>query len=208
MDKPSELKIPEAERLPTQKMRVPRLRRPPSQPTGPKWVGVNTIKQLTGGPADPPPGFLSPANSRTEWMIYWSLAKIFGNPPDPRRPPFEGAYPDWLYQAAYNGGAGTLGGTTIDFVVYAGRKPTAFRIVTEYYHIFTDRRKQVSDEMQKITVSNQYDVVDLYDQDFISDPTGAAAIQVVKMGLAMIERPDPLLTGVALRGSRMDILAG
>ena len=208
MERPPELRVPEAERLPQQKMRIPRLRRPPAQPTGPKWVGVNVQKQVVGGPGAPPPGFISPANSKTEWMVYWALAKIFGNPIDPRLPPFEGGRPDWTYQAAYNGGAGTLGGTTIDFIVESGRQPTAFRIVTEYYHIFTDRRKQVGDELQKIAIADRYQVIDLYDQDFINDLTGQAAIQVIKMGLAMIERPDPILVGTSLRGSRMDILAG
>jgi hypothetical protein len=57
-------------------------------------------------------------------------------------------------------------------------------------------------------ISNRYEVVDLYDMDFINDPSGQQVIQVVKMGLSMIERPNPLLTGVALRGSRMDRVAG
>ena len=208
LDKPPELNTPTSQRLPIQKMNVPRLRRPPAMPTGPKAVGITTKKQVVGGPGEPPPGFLSPANSKTEWFVYWALSKVFGSPADPRVGPFTGGQPDWMYQQAVNGGAGVLGGTTIDFVVYGARRPTAFRIVTEYYHIFTSRSKQVSDEMQKISVSDRYDVVDLYDMDFITDPTGQQAIVVVKMGLAMIERPDPILSGVALRGSRMDTLAG
>ncbi len=208
MDKPNELKTPQLPAQTFQKMSIPRLRKPTAKPTGPKHLKLGANLEVKGGPGDPPPGFLSPANSRTEWYIYWALAKIFGNPTDPTVGPFMGGPPDWSYQQAINGGAGILGGSTIDFVVNSGRRPTAFRIVTEYYHIFTGRSKQVSDEMQKIMISNRYEVVDLYDMDFINDPSGQQVIQVVKMGLSMIERPNPLLTGVALRGSRMDRVAG
>lgn len=208
MDRPPELATIEAERLPQQKMSIPRLRRPPAMPRGPKNVGVTERAQVIAGPGEPPEGFISSANSKTEWYIYWALSKIFSNPTDFRRAPFNGGYPDWVYQQAVNGGIGILGGTAIDFVVYTSRKPTALRIVTEYYHLFTSRTKQVTDEWQKINLSDQYDVVDIYDMDFINDTSGEQTIQVVKMALAMIERPNPILAGVALRGSRMDKIAG
>jgi hypothetical protein len=51
-------------------------------------------------------------------------------------------------------------------------------------------------------------VVDVYDYDFINDPTGQAIIVTLKNVLGMIERPNPLWLGTTIRGSRMDRIGG
>lgn len=199
------------DRLPTprlpvveQKIRLPSISRPPARPTGPKKLRLTGPTNVQGGPGDPPPGFLNSINSKSEWIVYWALSKIFGNPPEPRRGPFTGGVPDWSYQAAYDGGNRNVGGSIVDFIVYTARVPVGIRLVTEYYHMFTNRRKQVQDEMQKLALEGAVDVVDVYDYDFINDPSGEAAVRVVKLAIGQMERPNPLLTGVALRGTRMD----
>lgn len=201
------LETPRAPKL-EQKVRLPTLRRPTAKPTGPKKLRLTGPADVMGGPGEPPPGFLNTINSKSEWFIYWALAKIFGNPPDASRGPFIGGPPDWSYQAAYDGGSRNAGGSVVDFIVYTGRVPVGIRLVTEYYHLFTNRRKQVQDEMQKLALEGAVDVVDVYDYDFLNDPSGEAAVRVVKLAIGQMERPNPLMTGVALRGSRMDRIGG
>ena len=41
-------------------------------------------KGFKGGPGDPPPGFVVGQTSATEWVIYWAMSKVFGQPDDPR----------------------------------------------------------------------------------------------------------------------------
>ena len=74
----------------------PKLRTPARLPRGPEWLHLPV--QKLGGPGDPPPGFVGATNSAVEWMVYWALSKVFGRPEDPRKPPFDGAWPDWTYQ--------------------------------------------------------------------------------------------------------------
>ena len=74
--------------------------------------------------------------------------------------------------------------------------------------LFTDNEKQTYDRIQKVFQSQYNDVVDIYDSDFVNDPTGQAVIVVVKHALGLIQKPDPILTGTALRGSRLDNRGG
>jgi len=39
-----------------------------------------------------------------------------------------------------------------------------------------------------------FDVVDIYDSYYLSDPSGQAAILLVKMALQLIEPPNPIYT--------------
>lgn len=169
----------------------------------------------TGGPGVPPEGFLGPYNSVTEWYAFWGLAKIFNNPPDPRQPSeggiYSGGHPDWTYQKAWDGGRNSPGGSVIDFVVYnpgPGRMTTGIRIVTEYWHIYTTNAKQVIDQDQLTHLEQSFDMRDMWDQDFVNDPTGAATVITLKNLLGMLDRPNPIFLGTALRGSRMDRIGG
>lgn len=189
------------------------LNMPPALPTGPRMYKPLPMDEggYVGGPGLPPPGFLGPFNSITEWFIYWALAKIFGEPQEYRKPPFEGGWPDWTYQKAFNGGRDMPGGSVIDFVVYnpgPARNAVALRIVTEYWHIFTTAEKQTSDTEQRFFLEDNFILMDIYDQDFINDSTGQAAIQVVKSAIGLIEKPNPMLLGTALRGSHMGEAGG
>lgn len=186
------------------KIKVPRLRKPPSLPTGPRMFRPVPLDQqaIHEGPGEPPPTFLTPRTSKTEWYVYWGLATIFDNPKDPRQAPFLGGYPDWTYQLALDDA-----GAIVDFIVNnpgKSQQSIALRIVTEYWHLYTTNGKHASDEMQKEALSAYFTVIDLYDFDFIHDPTGAATIVTLKNVLGMIERPNPLWLGTAIRGSRID----
>lgn len=193
--------------------KVPKPRGPSVAPRGPRLYRPQNVKDdpLLGGPGEPPNGFIGPANSKTEWYVYWALARIFQNPVEPRLPPFEGGYPDWTYQKVWDGGREQPGGSVIDFVVYSsgrGREEIALRIVTEYWHLYTTNENQVRDQDQRTWLEDRFDVIDLYDQDFINDPTGQAVIIQVKNVIGLIERPNPLWAGTALRGTRMDLIGG
>lgn len=190
------------------KIKLPTLRRPTSIPTGPRLTKPIPINQqpIVQGPGDPPPGFLTARTSVTEWYVYWGLSKIFTNPLDPRQPPFLGGWPDWNYQYGMEGP-----GAVVDFIVNNpgnGMNSIALRIVTEYWHLYTTAQKQATDELQKEALGAYYTVVDMYDFDFINDPSGQATIVTLKNVLGLTERPNPLWLGTTLRGSRMDRIGG
>lgn len=183
--------------------RLPTIAGPPKRPQAPRFVPKD--EYIVNGPGEPPPGFLDGQNSLTEWIVYWSLAKIFRNPADPRIGPFFGAYPDWGYQVAALGGfVRALGSAVVDFVVYQGRTMIAIRVQTEFFHIYTSSKKQAYDEIQRARLEKAgMTVVDLYDQDILGDPSGQKAIVAVKQVIGRIERINPVIGGTAIRGSRL-----
>lgn len=184
------------EPLPSLPRKPRRVQRPPREFTFPEE------SPHTGGPGEPPVDFVGAKNSATEWPPYWALARIFGEPSPRllRQAPFMGAPGIWEYQQYIPGNLST---TNIDFVVLPTNglaKPTAFRIQTEFVHLFPDDAGKVMyDVAQKLDLSGGYDVVDLYDYMYLGDPTGQAIIQLVKAGLGLIEPPNPALVGTAMR---------
>ena len=157
----------------------------------------------TGGPGNPPNGFLNGQNSLTEWYVYWALAKIFNNPRDPREAPFFGGWPDWEYQSSQLGGfTRALGSAVVDFVVHIGSTHILLRIQTEYFHLYTSSRKQSYDEVQRLNLEKVGRVIDVYDYDLLGDTTGQKAIITMKRSIGMLERASPLRAGTALRGTR------
>lgn len=181
-----------ARRRPQRPTRLPSI---PTFPRGPKALDFSGAPKV-GGPGEPPPGFISPSNSRAEWMIYWAMAKVIGTPNDPRKPPFIGAHGLWEYQRAY-GQYATPGSTTIDFVVFPQRatrgRGIALRIVTERYHELVDPRKRAKDIIQKRLLSTSYETKDLHEVHFITDESGQSAVRLVKFVLAGGTSPDPFL---------------
>lgn len=180
----------------------PKLRTPTRLPTGPRLYRGAERRQ--GGPGLPPAGFVGAKNSASEWPIYWALARVFGVPADPRAgPPFPGGPPFWTYQE-YVQGPTYSGDTNIDFFVYRpprGRA-VAIRVQTERYHVFQSAEKQAYDRIQKAQLEGRFDVVDLYEQDFLNDASGQAAVVLVKQAIGAIQRIDPILAGTGRRPSR------
>lgn len=189
--------------------RPPTLRHKAEKPTGPRFVPKDDV--LISGYGDPPPGFLNGQNSLTEWIFYWAMAKVFGNPrgSDVRLAPFYGGWPDWGYQVAELGGhTRALGSAVVDFVVYQGLTIIGIRIQTERFHIFTESRKQVYDEIQRAQLEgNGLRVVDIYDTELLGDPSGQKAIIAAKRAIGRLENINPIVARTAIRGSRLKVLA-
>lgn len=186
--------------------KLPKLRTPAKSPLGPRFIP--RIEEVITGPGDPPPGFLTGQNSVTEWLAYWSLAKIFENPKDPRIPPFYGGFPDWGYQVAELGGyVRALGSAVVDFVVYQGATIIGIRIQTERFHVFASARQQAYDALQRANLeSNGMRVIDIYDDQLLGDPSGQKAVIAMKEAIGRIEKVNPILSGAAFRASRLRVI--
>lgn len=192
-------------RQPKTAPKLPSIRKNVVRPTGPRALRI--VEQYIGGYGEPPPGFGSGVHtSDTEWICYWGLFKIFDPAADPRQAPFFGLFPHFEFQKAQMGGyVRALGSAVVDFLVHIGREMIAIRIQTEYWHQFTESRKQAQDRLQRANLMRNVSVVDVYDQDVLGDPSGAKAIVWLKRAIGMIERPDPILSGEAIRGSRLKV---
>lgn len=185
----------------TQTRPIP-LRSFPVLPEGPELYQQAEGIGLHSGPGEPPAGFLTYTNSATEWMVYWALAKIIGQPKDPRQPPYIGWPGAWTYQRPFEGGRHTAGGQVVDFLVYhpaTSSGAIALRIQTERFHIMTDAAKQAKDRALLIRLSGQFRVVDLYEQDFVNDPSGQAVVIETKRALYGGSTSNPIRTGRARR---------
>ena len=182
-------------------VRPPRLPSIPTFPRGPRLYDYTALPKI-GGPGQPPPGFISPSTSKTEWWLYWALSKIFGVPKDPRRGPFAGYPGVWTYQKPFEM-RNAPGSTIIDFVIESHARtagvPTALRLVTEQYHLFTTAKKQAKDIIQRNRLSSTYLVKDVFEQDFINDKTGSSCIVLLKRLLAGGASPDPSRGGNPMR---------
>lgn len=181
--------------------RPPVLRRPTKVPEGSRLYRYGREPKVkTGGPGEPPPGFLSPTVSKSEWVAYWSLKRIYNPEEDPRKPPFNGGLPFWEYQSMEYGGR-NLGGAVPDFVIHntpSGR-PILLRLQTERYHLFVTGQMHAYDALQKQRLLRDAEVVDIYEYAIVEDPTGAAAIKAIKNAIGLIELPNPLTAGTVRR---------
>lgn len=157
------------------------------------------------GPGEPPPGFLTFTNSRSEWWIYWAISKVLKFPQDPRQGPFIG-YPGlWSYQVPFEGGRAIRGGQVIDFIIESPATNTgtlAIRIQTERYHVFADERKKAKEDILQARVARHTRIVDILEQDFMMGPnseSGQAAILEVKRAIYGGRSSDPSKSGGARR---------
>ena len=179
------------------RLKLPPIPKPPVVKRGPKLYEFGKEHGHTGGPGDPPPGFVTIKTTATEWPIYWALAKVFGTPAADkiRVGPFRGGPPAWIYQSYVD--LGGLKSTNYDFLVLQPNpysQPVAIRIQTEGYHSFVPNAKHQYDVFHRARGEERFDVVDIYDSYYLSDPSGQAAILLVKMALQLIEPPNPIYT--------------
>lgn len=170
--------------------------------SGPRELGLAKAAGRQTGPGEPPPNFVGGNTSRSEWFIYWALAKYFNDPPNPRVPPFFGGV-KWGYQITAIGEAsGALGSANIDFVVYAGTIRVGIRVETSRYHINTSAQQQAFDQLQIVRTGYFYDIYLIFEQDFLGDPSGRAAMQVVREVMEAGQsnaRPAPIGSARAVR---------
>ena len=194
----------ERPRQPKTPAKPAKIRTPAVKPYGPSYLRSITKETYISGPGEPPELFLGGQNSATEWIAYWALAKVFDDPKDPRKPPYFGGR-DWGYQIDRLGGyVRAVGSAVIDFVVYLGHTMLGIRIQTERFHIFTASRQQGYDMLQRAELERSgMQVVDVYDTDLLGDPSGAKAVIAMKRAIGMIEPLNPVISGSAIRGSRL-----
>jgi hypothetical protein len=156
---------------------------------GPRVLGLaSTTDQATGpGFEEVPERFTGGTVSVTEYYIYWALEKLLG-------PEAEGR---WGYQVSFFGGRHNPGGAVVDFVIYREDRDIGVRVQTYRFHQSADAEKQAHDREQLYRLfSDTFTVVDVYEEDFIYDPTGQAAIQLMIDILNDNFRLDPLTSGL------------
>lgn len=176
--------------------RPPRLRHPPVTSRGPRALQQKTVH--TGGPGQPPSGFISATNSIDEWVWYWASKRALDPLQDPRTPPFYGGLL-WDYQSPELGGfTRALGSAVVDFLYKLAQPFIAVRIQTYRFHLATTSQKQAYDAIQDAKLSAKFQVVDVYSQDYIGDQTGQTAVIMVKETLGLIRRQNPLSAGSTL----------
>jgi len=154
---------------------------------GPRALGfTGKPPKPQGGPGNPPAGFVGGTTSLTEWYVYWALTKILGPEGD-----------SWAYQNSYQGGRHIPGGSVVDFVVYQPMKTLLIRVQTFRFHFTLGSQKQAYDVEQYYALSDLpgYRVIDVYEQDFIDDPTGGKVLKVMIDALNGEEHANPLAFG-------------
>jgi hypothetical protein len=180
---------------------LPKLKRPTVFSTGPRLYRLSEEPVRIGPPGDPPPGFVTPKTAATEWPPYWGLAQITGYPKPEyvRNFPFNGGPPVWEYQGFADAGAEKQ--TNVDFIVWGmgGATPVAIRILTEFFHNFAGIDTQVYDITQRDRLQNGFEVVDIFDYEFMRDSTGAAIIVLLKRAMGLIQGSGSARTGLVQR---------
>jgi hypothetical protein len=175
-------------------VKIPQLKSMPVTRRGDRLYGVGNAQQHTGGPGEPPPGFVTAKTSAPEWMVYWGLSRIFmtPSPAHVRDYPFDGGWPYWTYQSfAETGGAQE---TNIDFVIWSTAAlgtPVGIRVLGAFSHDPTNSEQMLHDLTQRVNLEENYDVVDLRPEDFQGDSSGQAVILHLKSLLLLIEPPNP-----------------
>jgi len=190
-------------RLPTitDKPRPLPVRKHAIRPTGPRVYGLSRKSRSAIGFGDPPAEFLDPTyhGSGHEWIYYWALSRIFRDPPDPRKPPYEGGKL-WQYQVSVDGTfIRSPLSSVLDFLVLFGGQKIGLRIQTERYHVFADAARNAQDYYLKFHSAAVDRIMDLHPQYVIADETGQAAIKQVARALSGQEEPNPEYLGLAER---------
>lgn len=184
-------------KVPRPATRPPKIRRPPVFPSGPRLYRQTKANVHLGGPGSPPPGFLTAQQTLSEWFIYWASKRVLDPEEDPRQPPFWGGK-EWSYQSQQLGQMGAHAkalSTNIDFLYTLSWPPLAVRLQSFRYHVAATSFKQAYDDAQLIRELGAFDVIDIYEENFITDETGQAAIIQVKDFLGLIRHQDPRTAG-------------
>jgi hypothetical protein len=181
--------------------RPPTQRTPTIRPRGPRLYTKPEVK--LDFPGEPPPGFLVGElhGSRSEWPIYAGCWKALGCTPKDgyRKGPFTGD-PEgkFFYQDPEMGGRSKAGGAVVDFTIPgSGGKPDLYiRIQSYRFHLATTPDNIGTDAIQKALLTNDAQVIDLYEQDYL-DLKGSQLVVFVKQALGRIERASPITATTA-----------
>lgn len=162
----------------SKRAQIPKVKRVTRWPEPKKVYGEVGKLVQQGGPELLAARFIGPTTSKSEGYIWWALEKVLG-------PPGETS---WGYQISSNNSA-----TIIDFVVWDRQPRIAIRVQSERFHIATLADRHTYDRQQREMLERSgYKVVDVYEEHFLKDKSGFAAIMVVKDALKGIERPSPI----------------
>jgi hypothetical protein len=178
----------------------PRVRRKTFRPTGPKIYQLSKDPEHLGGPGDAPTEFLSAQTTETEWYVYWAFSKLFHDPKDPRLPPYTGARDgSWQYQKFVEGPSDSVIGNlrNVDFIAVFGTQLIGFRIQTARFHVMASSVIQAKDFYLKTHITGVTRLVDIYEQDFIGDPSGEAVCTTLANALRGFESAGPNRMGTA-----------
>lgn len=157
---------------------IPRVSKQTLRPQPPRQFPRVHDEDYVGGPGEAPAWIVTPTTSISEWYVYWALERILG-------PEGEGK---WGYQISSNNSA-----TIIDFVIWDREPRLALRVQSERFHIATLQRRHTYDRLQREMLERSgYKVIELYEEHFIRDKTGRAAMAVVRDALKGRERPSPI----------------
>lgn len=186
-------------KMPRRSALPPLPRRPTAIPLGPRAYRVTHKNSYRlSGPGLAPPGFITQQQTASEWVWYWASMKVLDPEKDPRQGPYYGG-DLWDYQRQtldqIKGQHSKALSTNIDFFYRLAYPGLAVRIQTYRYHLATTSYKQAYDEAQQIRELGAFDEVDVYEQEFLSDETGQAAILRLKTVLGLINVSDPLTAG-------------
>lgn len=165
--------------------KIPKVKRQTIRPEPPRQFPRVHSDTYVGGPGEAPGWIITPSTSVSEWYIYWALEKKLGKQGEGK----------WGYQISSNNSS-----TIIDFVVWDREPRIAIRVQSERYHIATPQRRQTYDRLQREMLERSgYKVIDVYEEHFLGDKTGKAALAVVSDALKWRERPSPIKykTGIA-----------
>lgn len=174
------------------------LPRNPLRTFGPRWLKLYALPTNQPDWCVPWPDFVGAHTSLSEQMIYKAIARLTGDPPHPEKPPYTGGL-HWTYQDPMQGGRMSKGGTVCDFAVQWGDEVVCIRLQSERYHVTAEMAKRVDELYEK---SHGDRTVDLYEQDFVGDCSGEAAVRVVADALAGRDAPNPGVLGTAERVRR------
>lgn len=174
--------------------------KPPPRPKGfasrgPAVLGIGRAELVSDVPANLPDElFLGGTVSLTEKMVYWALLKELG-------PPEVDGVVRWDFQKSLLGGRQVFGGLVADFIVdphgLERPSPLLLRVQTFQYHLHGGELLKAYDFEQADNVTEVgYDVIDLWEQEFIFDETGRAVREVVRDALNGIQHPNPDATGL------------
>lgn len=167
------------------------LRRPPvpARPTQfPSGIkGFERAPRLTTGPGDPPKGFLTGTNSRSEWPVLWAARRIATR-----------LNLTVVYQGKLLGGRKRPGGAVPDIWILELR--LVIRVQTERYHVATRSNRHFYDAQQRYAVEKiGFRVADIYEEDFmqggkLNDPSGETVMRLVWEIVTGFQRGNPVST--------------
>lgn len=150
---------------------------------GPAIMGLQFKTPQASGPGAAPYGFVTGGRSASEWPLYWALEHLLG-------PEWKGG---WEYQGHSASNAQVRGFARVDFIIFQPEVDKGVRVQAYRFHLNVDAAKQAYDEEQYLATHNKYfRVIDVWEQDYLNDETGQAAIQLMLQVINGVERINPL----------------